>query len=219
MKKHALLAFSVFSAHWAQAQVAQTRSATSGYVGVGLLSLSGYYTGINESASGISFAPLVLGGLNLGPRVVVRGGASHQSRTIDRDESSSQQRFVQHKTTKNLVVPVALQVQLNSAASRFRVAVLGGLTFWHIDLVNDFTYYYYYPNRPEAVVPTKEKEKRLDTLLTGGANVSYQFTPHWMALADVTIHGRIGGQKKIYYEYLPSAGVTLGIGYCLGKAN
>ncbi|GAB3316508.1 hypothetical protein GCM10027511_26810 [Hymenobacter humi] len=206
-------------AHSAQAQVAEAPQAKSSYLGLGLTSLSGYYTGPNESADDIAFAPTALGSLGLSPAVAVRGSVAYRRNRVDRDESSATQRFVQHQTTNNVVVPVLLQVTLNPAASRFHAALIGGLTFWHINQQGQQTYYYYYPSQPATAVPQNLDQQRLDTFLTGGLNASYQLTPQWVALADLTINGRIGGEKKMYYEYLPSAGLMIGAGYKFGQSQ
>ena len=115
----------------AQAQVAEAPQVKSSYIGLGLTSLSGYYTGTNESATGISFAPTVLGSLGLSRTVALRASVAYQRNRVNRDESSFTQRFVQHWTTSTVVVPVLLQFTLNPAAPRFHAALVGGFTFWN----------------------------------------------------------------------------------------
>jgi hypothetical protein len=215
MQKVILVAALTLLLQGAQAQVAGVARPQPSYLGLGVTGLSGYYTGPNESATGLAFAPTMIGSLRLSPVLALRGSVAYQRERMDRDESSSTQRFVRHQTTRNVVVPLLLQATLNPATPRFHAALAGGLTFWHVKREGEQTYYYTYPNQPEMVVSQNLDVKRLDTFVTGGLHLSYQFTRHVVALAEGTISGRIGGEKTKYYEYLPSTGILIGAGYNL----
>jgi len=207
-------------AHRAPAQVTETPRASVSYLGPGLARVSGFYSGSSKGESGITFAPAVLGCGAMTPSVAFRWGVAYGRNLVhwDYPSNNNTQRTVGQTTTGNVVVPVLLQLTLNPAAPRFHTALLGGLTFWYINQRGQQTDYYHAPSGSATAVRRKLDREHLYTFLTGGVNASYQLTPRWVALADLTLNFRLG-EKTQYYEAVPSGGMQLGAGYCWGTVR
>ncbi|GAA4008363.1 hypothetical protein GCM10022408_20630 [Hymenobacter fastidiosus] len=176
--------------------------------------MSGYYIRANTSVDGISFAPTLHATYAFSPRLAFRSSVAYERLRLDRDESWSTGRYVQHKVVYSTVVPVQLQFVLNPAAQKLRVALLGGLTFRYTDINDRRTYH---SSGTTATTSDDQVEQRTDAFLSGGLALRYQATPRWSALADGTLGGRLGGEKTQYYELLPSAMLMVGVGYSLGS--
>ena len=201
-----------------QAQVAEVPRARASFLGLGMTSMTGFYSDSNEGEASIAYAPTVLGCWAMSPSLALRGGVAYRRNQTNRESGNATQRRVRQTTTGNVVVPALLQLTLNPEAPRFHTALFGGLTFWHINQRGQQTDYYYDPSRPVTEWQQKLNRKHLYTFLTGGFNASYQLAPRWVVLTDLTVNFRLG-EKTEYYEYFPSVGMQLGAGYCWGTAR
>ncbi|RAK70482.1 outer membrane beta-barrel protein [Hymenobacter edaphi] len=217
MKANLLLAAGLLLTGAARAQTAAPPADRPWLIGLGLTSMSGYYIGTNESLDGVRLAPGLHARLALSSRLALQSGVAYQKKTTDRDESSTAQRYVQHKVLRSTVVPVLLRVALGQPRHKVQVALLGGLAFRHSDLVDQETYYY--PGAAGGTFQSNQLENRLDVFLAVGAGLRYQATPRWAALADVTLNPRLGGERTQYYELLPTGLLAVGVGYSLGAAR
>ncbi|MCC3159824.1 outer membrane beta-barrel protein [Hymenobacter sp. 15J16-1T3B] len=218
MKSSVLLLAGSLLSGAAQVQAQTAPAPRPWLVGVGLTAMSGYYIRANESLDGVRFAPNLHAQVAMSPRVALQGAVAYQKRTTDRDESGNATRYVQHKETKSTVVPVLLRVTLGPLPRKAHVALLGGLTFRHSDLVNQETYYNTGGTYP-GTFRNEQLENRLDVFFSLGAGLRYQVAPRWAALADIGLNFRLGGEKTQYYELLPASTLAVGVGYSLGAAR
>jgi hypothetical protein len=212
MRKIVLLLAGVLAAQWANCQ---EYSGRRHYLALGLTRMGSFYIDTNESVYGVGVAPAFTASFALAPLTDFQAGVAYRRVHSNRDEAVGNFRFVEQKEVRAVIVPMYLRFTLGrgSLGRRTQAGLLTGIVWRYTDTqAQQASYDYTLSANPRRKTID---DQRLDTFLSVGGALRYNATTRWAVLADATLNLRLAGGRTMYYEYMPTGMLQVGVGYCL----